>query len=491
MKKFVLLLFIMLAVVCRAQQGSLTDSSLVCGPFYGEFEEETINASAPDGLSLSFPQATVGTRVGAEEGTRWIDRITNMPDYMRDFYEYYGECVNEVYKGKSNWVSDPALGKFDVVSNTYYTLIKTFTGDVDFTAVVDATNALVTESAKAAVERVCKATWNEVYPFVFYLTRAMNRDYPEAFWISNNDQWGLKYNWKYKYDYQSRKGVASYNLEVYLRLKSDIYDRRLDNMRDPILVQTAVSDFSKKVNEILSACPDGSRYEKIVYLNDWLTKHNCYNPDYDGNHQELMHELVWSPYSAIMETIGKDGPVCEAYARAFKVLCDKSGIPCVVVRGNAKGGLSQKVVSHMWNEAMMEDGKWYAVDVTWNDPIVDVGYVKESGAENHKWLLLGKKDIVSSGLTFEKSHVISIESNISEEIMSRWEFTIASLIEDYKYVTTAISSVQRDSDDKLRVYDFNGRYLGIFNSVNDLNIYGNRPVIVNGKKRVHIPQFIP
>ena len=89
------------------------------------------------------------------------------------------------------------------------------------------------------------------------------------------------------------------------------------------------------------------------------------------------------------------------------------------------------------------------------------------------------------------SHVISIESNISEEIMSRWEFTIASLIEDYKYVTTAISSVQRDSDDKLRVYDFNGRYLGIFNSVNDLNIYGNRPVIVNGKKRVHIPQFIP
>lgn len=54
--------------------------------------------------------------------------------------------------------------------------------------------------------------------------------------------------------------------------------------------------------------------------------------------------------------------VCEGYAKAFKLLCDRAGIPCVLVGGKANGG------DHMWNYVMIGN-TWYLVDLTFDDPI--------------------------------------------------------------------------------------------------------------------------
>jgi len=70
--------------------------------------------------------------------------------------------------------------------------------------------------------------------------------------------------------------------------------------------------------------------------------------------------------------------VCEGYGEAFKVLCDVFGIPCVSVIGDA-GGL------HLWNYVQI-DGKWYAVDTTWDDPT--------NGSVRYKYFLVG-----ASGMT--------------------------------------------------------------------------------------------
>lgn len=43
------------------------------------------------------------------------------------------------------------------------------------------------------------------------------------------------------------------------------------------------------------------------------------------------------------------------------MLCDEAGIPCALISGKGNGG------AHMWNAVQMDDGKWYAVDVTWDD----------------------------------------------------------------------------------------------------------------------------
>ena len=53
--------------------------------------------------------------------------------------------------------------------------------------------------------------------------------------------------------------------------------------------------------------------------------------------------------------------VCEGYSEAFQLLCQREGIPCITVVGTANGG------GHAWNYVQMEDGVWYAVDLTWDD----------------------------------------------------------------------------------------------------------------------------
>ena len=86
----------------------------------------------------------------------------------------------------------------------------------------------------------------------------------------------------------------------------------------------------------------------------------------------------------------------------MKVLCDKAEIPCVLVSGMAKNSLDGTGEAHMWNYVQL-DGKWYGVDVTWNDPTGGTGAV--SGYENEDWLLLGSNTVVSE-MSFETSHPV-------------------------------------------------------------------------------------
>ena len=71
--------------------------------------------------------------------------------------------------------------------------------------------------------------------------------------------------------------------------------------------------------------------------------------------------------------------MCDGYAKAFKLLCDRFGIPCVIVAGRAVQSSGSE--AHAWNYVQMEDGNWYAVDVTWND--------KETAEPSTDYFLVG------------------------------------------------------------------------------------------------------
>ena len=64
--------------------------------------------------------------------------------------------------------------------------------------------------------------------------------------------------------------------------------------------------------------------------------------------------------------------VCEGYARTFKLFCNMYDIPCMVVIG--MGASTNGPEAHAWNVVRMEDGKWYGVDVTWDDQISGIYY---------------------------------------------------------------------------------------------------------------------
>ena len=94
----------------------------------------------------------------------------------------------------------------------------------------------------------------------------------------------------------------------------------------------------------------------------------------------------------------KGEAVCDGYAKSFKLLCDKYDIPCIIVAGTAvQSGESE---AHAWNYVQMEDGAWYAVDVTWND--------KEGRDPSTAYFLVGAETVTSlSHGKFSESHIAS------------------------------------------------------------------------------------
>lgn len=94
-----------------------------------------------------------------------------------------------------------------------------------------------------------------------------------------------------------------------------------------------------------------TRYEQLKSIHDYI----CNFTNYD-----LEADFCSSAVGAIVQP----GVVCEGYSKAFKLICDRLDIPCVLIFGNFN---SEKRTAHMWDYVQMEDGKWYAVDVTWDD----------------------------------------------------------------------------------------------------------------------------
>jgi uncharacterized protein YjdB len=103
-----------------------------------------------------------------------------------------------------------------------------------------------------------------------------------------------------------------------------------------------------KITEITSAAEkEKTVYDKEKLIHDYIVKNTSYDTASDGGNEQKMD-------SALIN--GKS--VCAGYASAFQALCNKVGIETIAVTST----------SHKWVEVRL-GGKWYAVDVTWDDPI--------------------------------------------------------------------------------------------------------------------------
>ena len=123
----------------------------------------------------------------------------------------------------------------------------------------------------------------------------------------------------------------------------------------------------------------GNAYEDIKMVHDYLVD----NIEYDTT---LSKSNIYSIYGAL---VNKEC-VCEGYAKAFKYLLDELGIQSVLVIGtgtNAKG----ETENHAWNYVQL-NGNWYAVDTTWDDPVI-IGDGILTDESKYKYFLVGKNKI--------------------------------------------------------------------------------------------------
>jgi len=88
-------------------------------------------------------------------------------------------------------------------------------------------------------------------------------------------------------------------------------------------------------------------------------------------HDYLVKNISYSSAAGVSESTSIVGAlisrraVCEGYARAFKLLCDRAGLPSIVVSGMATTPMTKRNELHAWNIAEI-DGINSHVDVTWD-----------------------------------------------------------------------------------------------------------------------------
>lgn len=256
---------------------------------------------------------------------------------------------------------------------------------------------------------------------------AFSQDHPEVFWVSNfwaenNENAGVY-----------RLTLASVNGEV------PEWDIRMEEYRNTSQLRNAIASLDRSATDIVNAVSGKSNYEKIVYFNEWLTTHNQYNyyVAYTDKPRDEISDAVNKAIGPLTTVDGQpgdgrtggDGPVCGGYAYAFLLLCQKAEIPCVWVRN----------LPHAWNYVQPdpEDGRWYAVDTTWNDPPAKSGtptleeYLSWKDAETTAYTLVGADTIVYDGddETFLEKH--AHDKYTSGPVLTRYAYvdsvTVAGL----------------------------------------------------------------
>ena len=471
----------LLVLSCMSMQAQLVTSDLKIGGSYENDFDVFDVARYPREIAQEPFAKRAFAASEAESGTAWIHRINNLPAYLSVFYDDYKIAIDEVLSEKKNWLSDPTLGIYNENENSYSIAVATFEGSLEFTFPKDASADLVGEYAYAKVAEACNAKWNEYNTFMPYLCMTLTYDNPKAFWVNSYYRWSTRWMYSYGYNASLGTGKADYMQVMYFGLKTSDFDCRHEDFLTQELVSQGVTEFKSKVKDVVSQCSATSRYEQIRFFNNWLTTSNCYNSDL--GHVDKVATIAWSPMSALRGSTGKVGPVCEAYARAFKILCDEKNIPCHVAVGFAKGSRNGQSESHMWNEVQMENGKWYAVDVTWNDPSVNGISRKVSGYENENWLLLGNQDVVGQNLTFGESHPCSFTWNGFDDVAKSWDVAYLSLIEDESYLAGVETLHAASPTAGFRVSTLSGQYLGTYDSLDEVRRCGSRGqmLIVNNR----------
>ena len=121
-------------------------------------------------------------------------------------------------------------------------------------------------------------------------------------------------------------------------------------------VQKAIEDVEEVKKKIVSECEGKDTVEKLKIVHNYIVD----NTEYDMN----AGNNIYNTYGALIN--GKC--VCEGYARAFKYILDDLDIPCIIACGIGRNSVGT-TESHAWNYVNVND-VWYAVDTTWDDPIL-------------------------------------------------------------------------------------------------------------------------
>lgn len=131
----------------------------------------------------------------------------------------------------------------------------------------------------------------------------------------------------------------------------------------------------KKVLKVVT--PKMTKLEKAMVLHDYLIQNTAYCDDDDKDYR-------LSEWGVFLK--GKAN--CQGYSLAYGILLRQVGIPVKYVTSDE--------MMHMWTIVKL-NGKWYHVDVTWDDPLDPIQKRDQDGLVMHDMFLCSTAKMKSKG----------------------------------------------------------------------------------------------
>lgn len=154
----------------------------------------------------------------------------------------------------------------------------------------------------------------------------------------------------------------------YQYIQTEVYNNKLEISLTHTYTNQEIDEMNSKVNEIISNNINNNMTttEKIKTIHDYIIN----NVKYD----ETKHESSSSAHKALFSGIA----TCGGYTDLMSIFLYKLNIPNYKISTN----------SHIWNYVKV-DGKWYHLDLTWDDPMTNTG----EDVLMHNYFLIDTKKI--------------------------------------------------------------------------------------------------
>ena len=195
---------------------------------------------------------------------------------------------------------------------------------------------------------------------------ALMLDNPNIFFINTNN-----ITLQSKSDRKIWEKTPKYSYKLMPKQAKKYY---MDKWQTQDEVENAIKEVNEKAKNIIASAK-GSRYDKVKYIHDYIVD----NAEYDNSDRTNNGNI----YGLLIEK----NAVCEGYAKTFQYLLDLLDIPNIIVYGEGINS-NNNAEYHSWNYVQMDNGKWYAVDTTWDDPIV-IGNGRITEDIKHEYFLKG------------------------------------------------------------------------------------------------------
>lgn len=312
--------------------------------------------------NMSVQGTTTLPAVTLKEGeyVKWVDRIddTNNPS-IKALYNTLVEGSD--FDGEFDWLIEDKYYTNSQFTSTVF-LENTPIGTIGHFGANP--NVIFMKVATSPITSTPDAAVSEMFSYVLQVWTAWVRDSPHTFWLQRNPTWSRSSN--------------STEVSLYLKMMDPNENdclRNTSEYENEAAIKKTYEALLNQANTIISAIPEGSsNYEKVEYITCWLGANNSYNSAAAAASSTYTSTDPWAATSALLSCLNDsasssnktyESPVCEGFAQAFKLLCDRMSIPCVTSTGYAMSNNTNRG-GHAWN-AVMIDGKWYYLDSTWDE----------------------------------------------------------------------------------------------------------------------------